>query len=280
MMKNLGAVFAIQMMLLGCASIPHGGDIKSIISDYDAKIEFAQASISYAQCLDNINIPVQLMKDPENQALQKYIPQLTDLILKEKTVSEQSDQAKRSCVVDAPHNLICPRLLVTYPSFKTFIDESIELQNSLKTKLLAGADVLTSNDPEAAIIKNHGNSSTIGDMFSLEPTPVRRYVLTSYRPDLSIDKLASRISKLALQASYFSNELDYNSIYECSKINDKYDSRFNGMGDLPFAEAQASVDFSTMTLNERKVSSWDKAEEAYNRYDDAKRTIKTLEKLF
>ena len=280
-MKNLGAVFAIQMMLLGCASIPHGGDIKSIISDYDAKIEFAQSSIEYGKCLDTISLPNTTSNDPENLALQIQIPQLANLILREYTVEELSDDAKRSgCPQDGAHSFFCPKVIVTYPSFETFIEESRALQASLKRRLMRGESTLSADDQEAVIIDNHRVSGGYGDPFSSKMREYRVYSLTSISGGISVSKHATRISKLALQASYFSDALDYQSIYECSKISGAYDKRFNGTDGLTFEQAQASVDFSAMTEDERRISTSDKLEEIYNRYDDVKDTIKTLEKLF
>lgn len=270
----------IPLILAGCVSLPHGGDIQAIVDEYDQTIEFAQSSIEYAQCLDTISLPNTPLSDPENFALRTQIRQLANLILRENIVSEQTSQAKRNCVPDAPHNLICPRLLVTYPSFETFIDESSLLQNSLRARLLNGETVLSGKAKELEIIDNHREAATTGDVFSSKPTPVSVYALTSNLPSLSVSRLATRISNLALQASYFSDDLDHQAIYECSNIKGAYDKRFNGTNGLTFDEAQASVDFSGMTEDERRISTSDKLEEIYNRYDDVKDTIKTLENLF
>jgi len=300
--KKMSAIrlwMMLPLVLTGCVFLPHDGDIQAIMDDYDQTVEFAQSSIEYAQCLETIKFPAVAMDDPENEALIELIPKFSKLVLEEQIVRDRY-------VYGSDESIICHRdeieterlqtkigkqfyvtpicenqIIVTLPSFKTFIEESQSLQDSLRSRLVSGQFMLTGGDQELGALQDHASSlPRMPSMFPPYIVEDRHYLLTAYSPMFSIEKLATRISGLALQASYFSDDLDHQAIYECSKVSGVYDKRFNGKDGLNFDQAQASVDFSAMTESERHISTSEKLEEIYNRYDDAKDTIKTLEKLF
>ena len=294
-MKQFICVLLTLAVLVGCTLVPNVGvarwayssNIQVAIDGYNETIDFAQSSISYAQCLDKVAVPLAAMEDPENEMLQVLIPQFTKTVLEETVINNKPyNLLLTDCPVGAPESFVCPRLTVTYPSFATFITESESVVASLKTRLEQGITSLASNDPEMKVMERHRKGLWQHNHFNL-PDVFRSYKLTAAANTLPLEdgvsamsREASHISKLALQASYFSDDLDYQSIYECSKIDGNRDPRFSGSNLLAYEDARSQVDFSTMSIEDRKVKSRDKLYNAYDRYDDAKKTIKTLEKLF
>lgn len=294
-MKTARLIIAIAFALSGCGTLPHGGEIQPIVDEYTQKIEFAQSAISYAQCLSKIPLPEDVMEDPENQALQQQIPQFIQTVLEERIISEQlinrtytqcSDPGAFAiscieCPADGPHTNRCPRVMVTYPSFEDFITESQGLIESLNARSASGTLSISSDDAEYEVIEKHEQDYPLGSsLFGAQQPSYTRYVLGTLEGQNEFSQLASLTSKLALQGSYFSDELDYQSIYECSNIDGVYDQRFSGTENLSYEEARNVVDFSTMSIEERKISSLDRLDEAYKRFDDARDTINALNRIF
>jgi len=268
----------LLIVLTGCNTVPYSGDIPSIIKVYEQKIDFAQAGISYAQCLNEVQIPEAPMLDPENESLQELIPIIRRFVLEDTTVLEKT-------IAGEGTNGKTSDIEVTFPSFLTFIDESRDLLGYLDRRLSLGQMSLTKNSADDQTIEKlyeHDRpGSYYGPIFGVaEGLKASHYVITSSFPRYDVSKVAVAISKTALQASYFSDELDYEAIYNCSMIGGKYDSRFNDAGSLAFEDARNAVDFSAMSVEDRKISNRDKREEMYQRYDDAKDTVRALKKLF
>lgn len=260
--KNRAILLTTMIALSGCVSgitnkLPGGGDIKDAIRSYERGIKRAHSNISYAECLDKISLPKTEMESPENKKLYEMIPRFTSLVLE--STEETLDG-----------------VLVEYPPFELYISEGRAVQSSLKTRLGEGERSYLAEDKDGQAMYAHrfgGNIRSGG-----------RHYLSAAKPPLhNMSILARNISRVALQASYFGDELDYEAIYECSKIDGRYDKRFGGMKGLAFDEAKARVDFSSMTLEEREggeLSSLQKALLKAEKLEDNKRKYKALKKLF
>lgn len=228
----------------GCAGVSP----QYYIDRYERHRGDAELYITYAQCLRAVEMPEQESSEPEDIFLQEEIENFTTVVLDGTSEGE-------------PYSA---EMLSLY----AFLEDSEPLLSQFRERLGSGETGLTDEMREA-----HGR---IEYPDAGEP----HYVISQPKPLWDVRKAAPAISRTALQASYFSDSLDYESVYECSNVGGRYDERLSGTDNLAFNDARDVVDFSAMSADERKASSREKRSETFRRLEDAKDTIEALESLF
>lgn len=240
-------VFVICLILASCVTPPYSGDIDKIINRYGLTIIEAGRSTNYASCIK----PHVVDGFPEEQIEDIALTKTMLLAISGAETLSINGLSGRADTVSLNDYII---------SAKQTQEELIAL-----TKTPSSND-WASNERLRKITSWHDRQFWNR---GLEHTPYH----------------ARKISILALQASYFSDERDYKAIFECSRFSEAYDrsgggydAAYNNTQFASFEDSQNNVDFDAL-VEMRKRSSREKiekAERAYEKYDQ----LKDLGKLF
>jgi hypothetical protein len=241
---RLSALALLAFGLGGCAGVSP----QYYIDRYERHRGDAELYISYAQCLRAVEMPEQAPSEPEDIFLQEEVENFTTVVLDGTPEGE-------------PYSA---EMLSLY----AFLEDSEPLLSQFRERLESGETGITDEMRDAHWRIEHPDAG--------EP----HYVISQPKPLWDVRKAAPAISRTALQASYFSDFLDYESIYACSNVGGRYDVRLSGTDNLAFNDARDVVDFSAMSADERKARSREKRSEMFRRLEDAKDTIEALESLF